>query len=70
MIFQVISTVRGLNDFHRKVYRRKAHSSTLKSVVFCLRPHKFAFSSLEELAGSGEKKTLKACEKAEELGLI
>jgi len=32
--------------------------------------HKFAFSSLEELAGSGEKKTLKACEKAEELGLI
>ncbi len=32
--------------------------------------HKFAFASIEELAAAGETKTLKACEKAAEMGII
>ena len=32
--------MRCLDHFHIAIYRLKAHSSTAKAVVFCLRPHK------------------------------
>jgi len=41
MVLQTIHTMSCLDKFHCGiVYRLKAHSSTAKAVVFCLRPHK------------------------------